>query len=225
MDNFFSVKKLHFIPIDRNRGDVKRVRQVYATWLLQEGQLKNMIFIDESGFNIWLKRTYARARLGQRAFRSVVGQRGQNLTFKLAISPTTGVVAYSFHFGGKTSAIFNDFLQVVSEAINGNEETYLIMDNAPCHKNAVSPNPNHVVKFLPPHSPFLNPIKNSFSAWKWAVKHKLSSEEIQRILHADNEQESKAARRRRILIEVGTQAIETITGSAGFCLVWSTCLL
>ena len=95
----------------------------------------------------------------------------------------------------------------------------MIMDNAPCHKNAASPNPAHVVKFLPPHSPFLNPIENSFSAWKSVVKNKLSSEEIQRILQADNDhQETKAARRRRILTEVGTEAIATITAEK--CQAW-----
>lgn len=217
-EQLISLKKLHYIPTDRNKDDVKRARQDYATWLLQEGQLRNLIFIDESGFNIWLKRTYGRARRGQRAFRSVVGQKGQNLSFKLAISPTTGMVAYSFHFGGTTSAIFNDFLQAVSEAANNNEVTYLIMDNAPCHKNAASRNPAHVVKFLPPHSPFLNPIENCFSAWKWTVKNKLSTEEIQRTLHADNDHETKAARRRRILTEVGTEAIATITPDK--CQAW-----
>ena len=88
----------------------------------------------------------------------------------------------------------------------------MIMDNAPCHKNAASSNPVHVMKFLPTHSPFLNPIENSFSAWKRGVKNKLSSEEIQRILQADNDhQETKATRQRRILTEVGTEAIATIT--------------
>ena len=51
----FSLKKLHISPADRNRQDVKEARRVYARWFLEEGQLAPLlVFIDESGFNLWI---------------------------------------------------------------------------------------------------------------------------------------------------------------------------
>jgi transposase len=48
------------------------------------------------------------------------------------------------------------------------------MDNVRFHKVAIINNriieSGHVLKFLPPYSPFLNPIENLFSKWKQLVR-------------------------------------------------------
>ena len=48
------------------------------------------VFIDECGYNIWTARNQGRARIGDRAYRQVSGQRERNVTVALAISPTNG---------------------------------------------------------------------------------------------------------------------------------------
>lgn len=169
-----------------------------------------MVFIDESGYNLWLKRSYGRAREGHRAVRQVCGQRGQNLTFKLAISPQHGVITSSFHFGGTTKEIFAAFLNSVSSSIDEAEPTFLVMDNAPCHHDASTGNDLHQVKFLPPCSPFLNPIEAAFSSWKAVVKRNALPQTLALLNQIDG-QETKSARRRRVLMEIGEDAVQTIT--------------
>jgi transposase len=51
---------------------------------------------------------------------------------------------------------------------------YLVMDNVRFHKtklvvNLIESHGHHAI-FLPPYSPFLNPIENLFSQWKHFVK-------------------------------------------------------
>jgi len=210
-----SMKVLQTSPAERNREDVKIARREYADWILREGQLADdLVFIDESGYNIWTKRTFGRARKGQCATRKVGGQRGRNLTLKLAISPRLGVIAASFHSGGTTKEIFQGFIDEVSSNL-GDASVFLIMDNAPCHRGATSSNAQHRIKYLPAYSPMLNPIEESFSAWKSVVKSVLVRPMTQQRIF-DNE----AARqqgvalytwRRNVLQEVGQSALSTLT--------------
>ena len=60
----FSLKRLHVSLADRNRDDVKRARKEYARWHLEEGQLASqLVFIDESGFNLWTQRARGCSRI------------------------------------------------------------------------------------------------------------------------------------------------------------------
>jgi len=57
----------------------------------------------------------------------------------------------------------------------------LIMDNVRFHKTKsvrlLIENKGYGVMFLPPYSPFLNPIKNMFSKWKDLVRRKIENED------------------------------------------------
>ncbi len=87
---FISLKIVRGIPIQWNTDEVKTEREAYAQWLLNTGTMGNLIFVDEFGSNIWTARTQGRAPVGERAVRIVEGQRGQNLTLCLAVSPVWG---------------------------------------------------------------------------------------------------------------------------------------
>ena len=54
-----------------------------------------------------------------------------------------------------------------------------MIDNARCHSNIMTPNPNHILKYLPPYSPQLNPIELRFSFWKAVVKSRLNDQDTQ----------------------------------------------
>ena len=84
---FISVKKLEDAPTDRNRFSVKEERRDFALWLTTEGINQNLVYVDESGFNLFIRRTRGRARIGQRAVRQVLNSRGKNLNLLLAIGP------------------------------------------------------------------------------------------------------------------------------------------
>ena len=58
------LKKLETVPQDRNREDILQARKSYAEWLLNVVNGINhteLIFVDESGFNLFLSRTRGRA--------------------------------------------------------------------------------------------------------------------------------------------------------------------
>ena len=165
---FFTLKKLECCPADRNRADVKESRKEYSSWFLEVAVCSpRVIYIDESGFNVWTQRTRGRARVGSRAVRTVSGQRGENLTLILAVSPQSGVEHFQFKVGGTSSAVFAEFFTELTSKVGTENRCIFVLDNAPCHRSLTPLSDNHVVKFLPPYSPMLTPVENAFSAWKW----------------------------------------------------------
>ena len=89
----FSLKLARPLPTNRNRPDVIQKRH-YANWFKGHVVVNHCLFIDECGFNIWTSRSQGRARIGERTYRQVCGQRGRNITITLAVSPTSGLIFY-----------------------------------------------------------------------------------------------------------------------------------
>ena len=77
------------------------------------------------------------------------------------------------HTQSITKEVFASFLTSL-DVILGDEEAILIMDNAPCHRDAGHVIQNHEVRYLPPHSPFLNPIEHCFTVVKTTLKHHIN---------------------------------------------------
>ena len=121
--------------------------------------LHHCVFIDECGYNIWTARSHGRARIGERAYRQVLGQRGRNVTITMAVSPTGGLVSYTAQVSGMNAQLFIDFLGQARRQLNLDEQLYLIYDGAPAHRNAVNPAANteltedaSCIKSFPQHS-------------------------------------------------------------------------
>ena len=129
-----TLKLAHNVPNTRNSPEVKERRLEYATWMYDEGIHKHRIYIDEAGFNLYTKRAYGRAPMGQRVNRIVSGQRGGNVTVITAISDQVGVLYYEVHTRSVTFDAFSSFIASLEAFVNG-EDVVLIMDNAPCHNN------------------------------------------------------------------------------------------
>ena len=100
------LKKIQTIEADWNHEDVLHGRRAFAEWMLTLDDDIEVVFIDESGFNLWLARTRGRARRGDRAVRIVAARRGPNFSCKLAVSATPGVILADFHAGGHHSGSF-----------------------------------------------------------------------------------------------------------------------
>ena len=105
----FRVKMVRPVPADRNRRDVLQRRQEHGNWFMNHAIMRNCVFIDECGYNIWTAKNHGRARQGERAYRQVCGQRGRNVTVALAGSPVNGLVFHSAYIGGMNAPRFNDF--------------------------------------------------------------------------------------------------------------------
>ena len=92
-----------------------------------------MIFVDEAGINLWLKRTRGRARRGERAVRVVEGRRGHNLTITFAVSARAGLIHHDLFQGGMTAERSNGFLNHGSEIYQPEMEVCFVFENARVH--------------------------------------------------------------------------------------------
>ncbi len=97
-----TMKKLEDCPAQRNSPRVKEARSTYAQWYLEGGLNKTLIYVDETSFNVFTKRTRGRAVRGRPAVRQIGGQRGPNLNLVMAVASGAGVVYYELQRGTMT---------------------------------------------------------------------------------------------------------------------------
>ena len=172
-----TLKLVEDVPDDRNSPAVLDQRVQYAEWFLEHGVLAHLIFIDETGYNIWTRRSQGRAPRGIPARRVVHRQRGRNCNVIFAVSSEVGSVHHRIAFETMTRERFEEFLAATIEQcvdlFPEDEPIILICDNARPHVRAQLPedvNPVISLKRLPPHSPFLNCTEMAHSAFKDTVK-------------------------------------------------------
>jgi len=203
------LKTMETVAEDRNRHDVKMARAAHVEWYtlpVNSNHPPEMVFVDESGFNLWLSRTRGRAHRGERAVRVVNGQRGQNFTLILAVS-TEGVRHIDFYEGEVTADRFNTWLEAASIAAGEGRKVF-IMDNAPCHRRADQANllEGHSIRKLPAYSPFLNIAENAFSMWKAGFKREMA--EVREDFH-----QQPAAERSATMLQLAQQNLASITAN------------
>lgn len=158
LDGFlYTVKLVRDVPTERNAPRVKQSRHEYARWYLETGQFLQLVFLDECGYNLWTRRQYGRAVRGGRCFRQTGGQRGRNITLCMALS-LEGVIYHEFVTESMNRERFQLFLDNLSATLGDTQCTFL-MDNAPVHKGVQTAFQSHELRYLPPYSPFLNPIE------------------------------------------------------------------
>jgi len=180
--NFYSIKKVYGSVEEKNSERVKTLRMKYVE-NFQEKQWRSSqcIYIDEIGFNAWMRRTRGRSKIGTRINAIHPNSRGRNMSLIMVISKR-GPVHHKIVMGGVTRSIYQDFLIELDGKLPPTEH-YLIQDNASVHKNVTSRNN---LQYLPPYSPFLNPIETVFSKLKSIVRSKLSR--MKDFLHTSNAQ-------------------------------------
>ncbi|XP_061591431.1 uncharacterized protein LOC133456827 [Cololabis saira] len=137
--------------------------------------------MDEAGFNLVKRRRRARNIIGQRAIVEVPGQRGGNNTMGAAMNHH-GIVHRHAHLGAYNTDLLLAFLDGLHNLLVPPDHVYdqqrvhfvVIWDNVSFHRAArvqewFQDHQNVSVLYLPPYSPFLNPIEEFFSAWRWKV--------------------------------------------------------
>ena len=137
--------------------------------MLADGLQLEKVYVDETGFNLWIKRTYGKARVRERVNRRVGGQRGRNVTVIAAISDKVGIMYHKIHCTSVTNDCFNGFVRTLEQFLIG-RNAVIILDKAPVHNQMADIYPELTFKYLPPYSPFLNPIENCFSVFKAHLK-------------------------------------------------------
>jgi transposase len=162
-------KRLSLIPEERNTEDKKNQRVIYASNISRYLK-ENLVFLDETGFNNHLSRTYGYSEADTKAYRYVPANKGTNLSCMCVIS-YTGLVAYEMRRGAYNSSLFNVFIeQKLAPIFRDHPEKILIMDNARFHHARDTLRTFEELgisyMFLPPYSPQLNPIEEFFSLIK-----------------------------------------------------------
>ena len=142
----------------------------------------DIVYIDESGFSLAMRRTQGRSLVGSRDDARVKNVRAQNISLIAAVS-SEKIWTFEITKGSVNSKKFEEYMSKLVEdlRLKGLKKVLLIMDNASIHKseylsNAVRES-GHTHMFLPPYSPFLNPIENLFNQWKSIVRSKLPQNE------------------------------------------------
>jgi transposase len=189
-----TLKKLEKLPARRVSDDILDLRRkMVLEWKTDENldYMSTCVFLDEAGFNMHLRRGFGWSKKGTPAKTVIPTQKGVNITIMGAICEL-GVVCLSLRKptacvsikeGKKVKGVVGtrtgDFLAYINAVMDALEtrgltKRYLVMDNAPIHKNPAIRElieaRGHQVLYLPPWSPFLNPIEEFWSKVKAGVR-------------------------------------------------------
>ena len=191
----FSLKRLVLSPVARNTPRNIEARYNYA---VEFARLQNdfsdeqFYFLDEVGFALSTRRTRGRSFIGSSAVKEVTCIRSRNLSICVGMS----IGGEYFKLVSSTpfnTFLFCDFLRNFIRNLHekGISRGIFVLYNVRFHHcrevaEVVSLS-GFSLLFLPPYSPFLNPIENSFSKWKANVIGMNATNEtelIEFILHA-----------------------------------------
>ncbi|KAI7790207.1 hypothetical protein IRJ41_018225 [Triplophysa rosa] len=174
------MKQLYRVPFERNSIRVKGLRQEYVQNILDmdgAAHPHEFIYIDEAGFNLSKSRRRGRNIIGQRAIVHVPGQRLENITLCAAIS-LQGLLHHHAKLGPYNTQHILTFLDALHDAVVQyrleQPRFVVVWDYVSFHRATLVRDwfTNHdqfQVVYLPSYSPFLNPIEEFFSAWRWCV--------------------------------------------------------
>ena len=134
---------------------------------------ENLIYLDESGFDMNMKKEFGFSKKGIPIIAEKSGNRkGKRITIISALSRINDKLLAPMYFEGNTDTeVFNTWISefLIKELQPGKT---LIMDNASFHK---SPKTRELIEkagcfleYLPPYSPDFNPIEH-----KWGVVKKI----------------------------------------------------
>lgn len=127
------------------------------------------MFVDESGCQLHMSRSHARAPKGRRAYSSTPHHPGERVNLIAALS-TSGIQAPWLVTGGSvdTRAFITYVEHVLSPTLRSGQ--VVVLDNYSIHTAATVRNliaaRDCTLLFLPTYSPDLNPIENAFSKLK-----------------------------------------------------------
>jgi transposase len=145
------------------------------TW--QIAQRKNVIFLDETGFNLGISREYSYAPMGVSPSR-LQRTNPQRMNMIMAITEDQ-IIAYQLRNGAFNEIAFIGFLIAITDHVRNLQrqfwkDTVLFMDNAAFHRSSLA---MRLYKILPftvvfnaPYNPYINPIERVFGIIKRRIK-------------------------------------------------------
>ena len=166
----YSLYKVSFVPARRNIETTIDNREIYALEFrsLEESiEDKNLIFIDEVGFAVSTRTSKGRSLIGTQANLSVPAVRTRNISIFAAMNKY-GMIIYEVFKRPINGEDFKTCLVNLKERcdVMSIKNQVFIMDNARIHHycglHEIIQRMGLRMVYLPPYSPFMNPIENCF---------------------------------------------------------------
>ena len=183
----YSLKSLTIVPERKNAESTLEQRFLYAqtfnTKMLQTDD-KNFIFIDEAGFSISCSTQSGRSLTGTSAYVRVGAVRSKNVSVIAAMNKY-GMIFHKINYRPVNGEDLKCYLLELVKTCNegGIDSPCFILDNARIHHynglHDIVQQLELTLFYLPPYSPFLNPIENCFSKWKNFVVRSQSRNEAE----------------------------------------------
>ena len=173
IDEFnYSVKRVEVIPQAAETEGIWEKRVEYCHWFLQANyHFGKLIFIDETGFRVSMRRNRGRSEREHAARLVVQKKKTKNITAIAGIS-INRIEHYKILDGNGNAERFVEYLNELFAKLPEPGYT-LVMDNARFHHSeivkAAAQNAGHQIVYLPANSPYFNPIEFLFSQWKGFV--------------------------------------------------------
>jgi transposase len=148
-------------------------RRTFAAWLLDAELCRDkVVFLDETGFKIEMRRRTGRCLVGQVAPVKVPRIRTKTVIIMCAISQN-GIAHYKVMEGSGNVEHFIIFLNELFTRLPELGFT-LVLDSVKfqhnCQVQQLVLTSGHFIKFLPAYPPYLNPVECFFNEWKSFVK-------------------------------------------------------
>ncbi len=142
-------------------------------WLASRFDARQLVFVDESGFNTSMTRLRARAPRGERAYGKVPRNRGKNTTLIAAITLEGGMGESVVIEGATDAEVFEAYVEHFL-APTLQEGHVVVLDRLGAHRTQrvreLIEARGAELLFLPSYSPDLNPIEEAFSKIKSIVR-------------------------------------------------------
>ncbi|KAI0978187.1 hypothetical protein GJ496_011497 [Pomphorhynchus laevis] len=158
-------KILTCFPIERDTESRIDDRAVYASDISALGN-ENLVFLDETGFNLHTSRSYGYSPVNTKAFISVPANRNIKRSV-MCIIGINGLIAYERRKGAYNHSTFIEFIRSrLIPYFQQHPGKFLVIDNASFHHardvQALLSDSGILIKFVVQYSPELNPIEEFF---------------------------------------------------------------
>ena len=169
-----SLQSTRVVTSERNSESVKDLRQTFASWYLGVGKFKKVIYVDEFRANLWMRRSYTRSSSTTRPDRVMNGQRGLSVSVCVAITREKAL-HHSIKDQKFSPDDFETFLTELNQQLLQTQEpgSYAVVLEESKIRHSSSLPCGIPLVYLPPHSPFLNPIESVFSVYKSIIEKDL----------------------------------------------------
>lgn len=173
-DLHYTLKRVVLVPERRNIEGNINTREAYCERYLRMDD-SNIVFIDEFGVSCSTRQKFGRSIIGTMGRKQVRAIRSKNFSVCAAICKRM-ILLHDTRESAYSRESFITFLSNLLNKIRMEQMVHvtIIMDNCSIHKGEaireLIQSQGHVLFFIPPYSPQLNPIEETFSKWKSLIK-------------------------------------------------------